>query len=83
VTPKGALFYLGVFTQVIRPGTPALHASVLVAAMVSTSALFWLLFVSTLHLPQVRGLLTRSRKIIDRVFGGLLIALGLRVAIER
>jgi RhtB (resistance to homoserine/threonine) family protein len=80
---KGALFYLGVFTQVIQPGTPAQQAAVLVAAMVATSALFWLVFVYTLHLPKVRTLLSGSRKLIDRAFGALLIALGVRVALER
>jgi threonine/homoserine/homoserine lactone efflux protein len=74
---------LGVFTQVIRSGTPPGEAAVLVVAMVATSASFWLAFVYTLHLPKVRGVLAGSRKLVDRVFGGLLIALGLRVAAER
>jgi RhtB (resistance to homoserine/threonine) family protein len=83
LNPKGALFYLGVFTQVIRPDTPGTEAAVLVATMVATSALFWVAFVNTLHLPRVRSLLAGSRRLVDRAFGALLIALGVRIAIER
>jgi RhtB (resistance to homoserine/threonine) family protein len=82
LNPKGALFYLGVFTQVIHPDTPAARSAVLVAAMVATSALFWVLFVYGLQLPPVRSLLQRWGKAIDRAFGALLIALGLRVALR-
>ncbi len=83
LNPKGALFYLGVFTQVIRPDTPGFEAAVLVVAMVATSALFWWVFVNTLHLPRVRTVLAGSRRLVDRAFGALLIALGVRIAIER
>jgi threonine/homoserine/homoserine lactone efflux protein len=82
LNPKGALFYLGVFTQVIAPGTAPFRAAVLVAAMVATSALFWLVFVATLHLPAVRGLLARSHQTVARAFGVLLVLLGLRVAAQ-
>jgi RhtB (resistance to homoserine/threonine) family protein len=80
LNPKGALFYLGVFTQVITPATGPLRTSLLIAAMVATSALFWAVFVATLHLPPVRALLARFRVVLERAFGILLILLGLRVA---
>ena len=82
LNPKGALFYLGVFTQVIKPGTPALRALLLVLTMLATSAAFWLVFVATLHRPSVRQLLARSRRTVDGVFGALLVLLGLRVATQ-
>ena len=66
LNPKGALFYLGVFSQVIRPDTPGLHALTLVSAMVSTSALFWLAFVASLHLAPVRRWVARSRRAVTR-----------------
>lgn len=81
LNPKGALFYLGVFTQLIRPGTPALQTALLVLAMVSTSTLFWLLFVATLQLPPVRRLIARARRAVDITFGLLLAALAVRVAV--
>jgi threonine/homoserine/homoserine lactone efflux protein len=80
LNPKGALFYLGVFSQVIKPGTPSVRAAVLVLAMLATSATFWVVFVYTLHRPVVRRVLARSRRTVDAVFGALLVMLGLRVA---
>lgn len=82
LNPKGALFYLGVFSQVIHPDTPRLHALILIVAMVATSALFWLAFVASLHLAPVRQWLARSRRAVDGVFGALLVMLGLRVATQ-
>lgn len=82
LNPKGALFYLGVFTQVITPATGPLRAALLISAMVATSALFWVVFVATLHLPPVRALMARSRVALERAFGVLLILLGLRVAAQ-
>jgi threonine/homoserine/homoserine lactone efflux protein len=81
LNPKGALFYFGVFTVVIAPGTSAGEMTVLVASMMLVSASFWLLFVSTVDRPFIRESLTRSRKAASRVFGGVLILLGVRVAI--
>ncbi|MDD9944005.1 MAG: LysE family translocator [Myxococcales bacterium] len=77
---KGALFYLGIFTQVIGPGTAPATTLVLILSMVATSALFWLAFVHTLHLPPVRNWLARFQRLIQRIFGTLLILAGLRVA---
>jgi len=80
LNPKGALFYLGVFGQVIKPGTSSGQTALLVLAMLATSAAFWLLFVSTLHLQAVRNLLTLSRRGVDTVFGGILLLLAVQVA---
>lgn len=80
LNPKGTLFYLGVFTMVITPGTPASATLVLVATMMLVSASFWLVFVWTLDRPGVRGLIERSRVKVNRMLGGLFILLGVRVA---
>jgi threonine/homoserine/homoserine lactone efflux protein len=44
------------------------------------SASFWLLFVSTLDRPVVRERMAQSQRAVNRVSGGLLILLGVRVA---
>jgi len=80
LNPKGALFYLGVFTVVIAPGTSAGTMLLLVSSMMLISASFWLLFVSTLDRPVVRERTGRSQRAVNRVSGGLLILLGVRVA---
>lgn len=80
LNPKGTLFYLGVFTVVITPETVAPVVTILVATMITVSALFWLVFVVTLDRPSVRRVLERGQKTVNRVFGVALIALGVRVA---
>lgn len=80
LNPKGALFYLGVFTAVIAPGTSAGQMTMLVASMMIVSASFWLLFVFTVDRPLIRQSFSRSEKAVSRVFGGLLILMGVRVA---
>jgi len=81
LNPKGALFYLGVFSQLITPDMSLAQTTLLVAVMVSVSAMFWILFVQTLHLPLIRIGLDRSKVAIDRVFGVVLILFGASVAV--
>jgi len=80
LNPKGSLFYLGVFTQVITPDVSPAQAALLVAAMMAVSVAFWIVFVQTLHLPVIRTAVENSKATIDRVFGIVLIALGARIA---
>jgi RhtB (resistance to homoserine/threonine) family protein len=82
LNPKGALFYLGVFTNVISTDTSSTAMVVLICVMMLVSACFWLCFVHTLTRAGVRGLVHRSQQTVSRVFGALLIALGLRVALS-
>lgn len=81
LNPKGSLFYLGVFTQVITPEMSLMQTTLLIAAMMTVSALFWLMFLQTLHLPAVRAAVTGWRIAINRVFGIALVLLGASVAI--
>ena len=81
LNPKGTLFYLGVFTTVITPETAQSTTALLVICMMVVSASFWLFFVYTLDRPIIREFIDRSQRMVNRVFGALLIALGLRVAL--
>ncbi len=81
LNPKGTLFYLGVFTMVITPDTTIPVTVLLVAVMMAISGGFWLLFVMTLDQPAVRRFIDRSQRTVKRLFGVLLISLGLRVAL--
>ena len=83
LNPKGTLFYLGVFTVVITPETSASAMFLLIVSMMLVSASFWLCFVYTLDRPTVRQWIERSQQAVHRIFGGLLILLGLRVASMR
>jgi RhtB (resistance to homoserine/threonine) family protein len=81
LNPKGALFYLGVFTTLINPGTSASTMLALVLSMMLVSTSFWLVFVYTLDRQTIRALIERSQKTVDRLFGVVLCLLGIRVAL--
>jgi len=81
LNPKGTLFYLGVFTMVITPETSLGAALLLISISIAISASFWLFFVYTLDLQIVRKILERGQQTVSRMFGGLLIFLGIRVAV--
>jgi RhtB (resistance to homoserine/threonine) family protein len=81
LNPKGALFYLGVFTTVITPETSSAAMLVLICIMMSVSASFWLIFVYTLDRPAIRERIERSQRMVNRVFGAVLIVIGARVAV--
>jgi len=80
LNPKGTLFYLGVFTVVIAPETSTSTMLVLILSMMLVSASFWLFFVYTVDRPIIRSSIERSQQAVNRVFGAVLILLGLRVA---
>jgi threonine/homoserine/homoserine lactone efflux protein len=83
LNPKGSLFYLGVFSQLITPDMSAAQTISLVAVMMTVSALFWLVFVQALRMPIVLAGLDRSRVAIDRVFGVVLILFAAIVVMVR
>ena len=80
LNPKGTLFYLGVFTIVITPETSASAMLLLILSMMLVSASFWLFFVYTLDRPTIREFIERSQQSVNRIFGALLLVLGIRVA---
>lgn len=81
LNPKGTMFYLGVFTLVIRPDTPLLHTTIFVVTMMSISTAFWLVFVHALNSAVTRRILNKGQDAINRIFGAVLIAVGLKVAV--
>jgi len=80
LNPKGTLFYLGVFTVVITPETSASGTLLLIFTMMAISTSFWLFFVYTLDRRAIREYIQRSQRTVNRIFGGLLVFLGLRIA---
>ena len=80
LNPKGTLFYLGVFTTVIRPDTSASAMVILIFSMMLVSASFWLVFVFTLDRPPIRGFVERFQQSVNRVSGVVLILFGVKVA---
>jgi len=83
LNPKVTLFFLGLFTQVIHVDTP-LALQVLYGIEMSTMTFMWFAFVaSVLSHSIIRRRFVSVQHIVERCCGGLLIALGIRVAMER
>ena len=82
LNPKGSLFYLGVFSQLITPDMSFAKMALLVTIMVGVSTVFWIVFIQTLHMPMIRAGVDKSKVVIERVFGFVLILLGATVAMR-
>lgn len=81
LNPKATLLFLSLFTMVISPDTPKLVLGAISAIMI-TNTILWFSFVSILLTQKkVRTVFERFQNIFNTAFGGLLIALGVKVAL--
>jgi RhtB (resistance to homoserine/threonine) family protein len=84
LNPKVAIFYLTFLPQFIPPGANVLTRSLLLATLHNVIGFIWLSSYAW-FIDQIGGVLTRPRvkAWLERVTGGLLVALGVRLAWER
>jgi threonine/homoserine/homoserine lactone efflux protein len=84
LNPKVAVFYLAFLPQFIRPGDPVLAKSLLLACIHNGLGAIWLGTLSVVA-GQGRNWLRRPEvgAWTSRVTGGLLVALGVRLAFEK
>lgn len=84
LNPKVAVFYLAFLPQFITPDDPVLLKSILLAGIHFVLGILWLSLV-TLLLGQLRTVLTRPhiQRRLEAVTGAVLIAFGVRLALER
>jgi len=84
LNPKVAIFYLTFLPQFIGPNDPVLRRSLLLASFHIAMGLVWLTAYAW-FIDRLGGVLPRPRvkAWLERVTGGVLIALGLRLAWER
>ncbi len=81
--PKATLFFLSLFTVVMRPGT-ALSVQFVYAVILASVAASWFMMVSTvLTIAPVQRRFQQYKHWIDRTMGVVLIALGLKVALTK
>lgn len=81
LNPKATLFFLSLFTFVISPSTP-LAVILIIAIIIITTALVWFTIVSVFftHKSVQRRFLKYGNG-INRLLGGLLVALGVKIAL--
>jgi RhtB (resistance to homoserine/threonine) family protein len=84
LNPKVAIFYLTFLPQFIAPGEPLLRRSLLLAGIHISMGVVWLTAYAW-FIDRLGAVLTRPavKAWLERVTGGLLIALGARLAWER
>ena len=83
LNPKVTLFFLALFTQVIRPDTPLAAQIVYGATMVALEFLWCAALALVVGHRRVRARFERIAHWIERAMGGVLVALGLRLAFAR
>ncbi len=79
LNPKLAIFLLSLFTQFVAIDASIQDKALVAGVFVGESLFYWPLLVLFLQSSFMRRLFNRSQKVLNRVFGILLIALGLHV----
>ena len=83
LNPKATLFFLALFTQIIRPGTPLLAQIVYGITIVALEFVCFVILASVIGHHSVRQRVEAVSHLIERITGIVLIALGVRVAFAR
>ena len=83
LNPKATLFFLSLFTLVISPSTP-FPVMLLMGVIMVVQTILWFSLVSILltH-KRVRGIFEKFQGVFNKTLGGLLIALGVKVALSQ
>ncbi|NDJ58968.1 LysE family translocator [Enterobacteriaceae bacterium 4M9] len=82
LNPKATLFFLAMFTQVLSVDSGLGEKLWYAAIIVGLSVLWWPLLVVLIQSEPVRKGLAKAQKIVDKLLGGVLIALGVKVALS-
>ena len=77
------MFFLGMFTLVIQPDTPALILAVASVLMVLSTALWFSLVAIFLTQPRIQKVFEKIQGFVNKTFGALLVALGLKIALTK
>ncbi|MBS0289155.1 MAG: LysE family transporter [Proteobacteria bacterium] len=82
LNPKVTLFILSIFTQVIDPTTP-FFVQAMLGLEFGLIALGWFSLLSfILNNPYLKPKLQKVQHVVDKILGGFLILLGIKVAIS-
>ena len=83
LNPKLAVFLLSLFTQFIAIDANLGEKLLVCGVFIGESALYWPTLVLALQSRAVRQTYSRAKLAVDRLCGGLLLYLGLKVALSR
>lgn len=83
LNPKATLFFLSLFTFIISPGTP-LSVLLIASAIMVINTFLWFSFVATVMTQnKIRSLFERFQGVFNKTLGGMLVLLGIKVALTR
>jgi RhtB (resistance to homoserine/threonine) family protein len=81
LNPKATMFFLGLFTFVIKPETPS-YVVIITSVIMIITAISWFTLVALFFTQKrVQTVFLKFEGIINKVFGGLLILLGIKIAL--
>jgi RhtB (resistance to homoserine/threonine) family protein len=81
LNPKATMFFLGLFTFVIGPETPA-YVVVIISLMMILTAITWFTIVAIFFTQKrIQDSFIRFEGVINKTFGALLIFLGMKIAL--
>ena len=81
--PKLAVFFVALFPQFVPAGAPVLPSALLMAGMVVALDLVWYSALAYGVARTRRAFEARWLRRAERLTGGVLVALGVRLALER
>lgn len=81
LNPKATLFFLSLFTLVISPATPLPIMGIITTIMIINQILWFSLVAIFLTQKRIRGIFEKFQNAFNKTLGGLLIALGVKVAL--
>ncbi|WP_410016455.1 LysE family translocator [Sodalis sp. C49] len=81
LNPKATLFFLAVFTQVLQVQSDVAEKLWYAGIILLLALVWWPLLVLLIQSGPVRRALAKTQKLVDKLLGGVLIALGIKVAL--
>lgn len=79
--PKTAVFFGAVFVGLVPVETPVWQRAALIGIIFANETLWYVIVARVFSLSKARAAYTRLKTWIDRAFGALIAALGIRIAI--
>jgi RhtB (resistance to homoserine/threonine) family protein len=80
LNPKATLFFLGLFTLVIDPETPAFVVVIISLLMILTAIIWFTIVAIFFTQKRIQDSFIRVEGVINKTFGALLIFLGVKIA---